>query len=89
MSVENNVCHYETSCKEGYGNIQHNGHYNPICSPISYMITYQNVTEEENNENNPESYDVESGAITILAPTRTGYTFRGWTPNNKIPQGST
>ena len=31
-----------------------------------------------NAENNPTSYTIESGAITLTAPTREGYTFAGW-----------
>jgi uncharacterized protein (TIGR02145 family)/uncharacterized repeat protein (TIGR02543 family) len=46
---------------------------------------------------NPTSYTIESAAITLNNPTRTGYTFAGWTGSNgttaqatvTIPAGST
>ena len=86
---ENNQCTYETSCKEGYEVDENEGKYNPTCKLISYPITYTNVTEEENNENNPDFYDVESDTIKLGKPTREGYTFRGWTPSSNIVKGST
>jgi uncharacterized repeat protein (TIGR02543 family) len=62
----------------------------------SYTITYE-LDDGENHADNPETYTVESGAITLAAPTKTGYTFGGWydnenltgTPVTVIPAGST
>ncbi len=45
-----------------------------------YSITY-NLNGGENNSNNPITYTIESPDITIKDPTRTGYTFVGWTTN--------
>ena len=73
MSVVNNVCHYETACKDGYEVDENNGKYNPTCKTISYSISYE-LDGGENNENNPDSYDVESPLITLSAPTKEGYT---------------
>lgn len=45
------------------------------------LITYELVYElggGVNSEENPESFDVTSGNITLNAPTRKGYTFSGW-----------
>ena len=60
----------------------------------SYTITYVNV-EGATNEN-PESYNVETGTITLKDPVKTGYTFAGWYTEaeftnkvTEIPQGST
>ena len=60
IAVEENACVYQTSCKPGYSNLQGTGTRTPSCKKEVYTIDYQNVTKEENNENNPDSYDVES-----------------------------
>jgi uncharacterized repeat protein (TIGR02543 family) len=44
---------------------------------VSYTITY-NLNNGTNSPANPESYTIESPAITLAAPTRTNYTFGGW-----------
>ena len=48
-----------------------------------YTITYdgldvEGVTNKEALGENPDSYHVESGDITLVNPERTGYTFGGW-----------
>lgn len=43
----------------------------------TYTISY-NLNGGINNNNNPNSYTIESDEITILNPTRDGYTFKGW-----------
>ena len=64
-------------------------------NPITYNIFY-NI--DGGTANNPTSYNVESDTITLNNPTKTGYTFAGWSGtgltgnNNKsvtIPKGST
>ena len=62
--------------------------------PITYTITYNlgggSVT------GNPATYTIETNTITLKNPTKTGYTFTGWTGSNgstaqttvKIPKGS-
>ncbi len=45
--------------------------------PITYNITY-NLNSGTNNPGNPATYTYESSAITLLDPTRDGYTFGGW-----------
>lgn len=48
--------------------------------PIDYTITYNELTEEEEEAiNNPTTYTIESDDITLNNPTRTGHTFKGWT----------
>ncbi len=47
-------------------------------TPITYNITY-NLNGGTNAEGNPATYTIQSTAITLSAPTRTGYTFAGWT----------
>jgi hypothetical protein len=39
LSVVSNACKYETSCKDGYSNIQNNGKYNPSCTANTINIT--------------------------------------------------
>ena len=57
--------------------------------PIEYSITYDlNDSEEypaQNASANPENYTIESGTdgkLTLAAPERPGYTFKGWTTEN-------
>ena len=45
----------------------------------TYRITYQNMGDAENP--NPDSYTYGT-AVTLEAPTRTGYTFGGWYRNS-------
>ena len=59
----------------------------------SYTITYE-LDGGTNAPENPASYNVETGTITLKDPVKTGYTFAGWysadnSPVTKIPQGST
>lgn len=42
-----------------------------------YSITY-NLNGGDNDASNPTSYTIESGEITLLDPSRNGYTFEGW-----------
>lgn len=54
--------------------------YTAQATPIAYTISYEldgGILAED--EINPESYTVESAPITLRNPTRTGYTFAGWT----------
>lgn len=63
-------------------------------SPISYKITY--TLNGGTVSGNPTTYTIESPAITLKNPTKTGYTFRGWIGSNgtsaqttvMIPSGS-
>lgn len=45
-----------------------------------YTITYNlNGGDTDSVQGNPTTYNYESAAITLTNPTRTGYTFAGWT----------
>ena len=49
-------------------------------NPIEYSITYKLAEGTlDNGETNPQNYTIESEDITLKNPTRTGYTFAGWT----------
>ena len=64
-------------------------------TPVEYDITYN--LNGGTVSGNPETYTVESEGITLNIPTRTGYTFAGWTGTDlsaasisvTIAQGST
>ena len=63
-------------------------------TPVNYTISY---TLNGGSATNPTSYNIETNTITLNNPTRTGYTFAGWTGSNgttkqttvTIPKGST
>ena len=56
--------------------------------PTIYNISY-NLDGGTNSENNPATYTIESDAITLVAPTKTGYNFLNWSNDGKIAGGST
>ncbi len=49
-------------------------------TPITYTITY--TLNGGTVSGNPTSYTIESNNITLNNPTKTGYTFTGWTGSN-------
>jgi len=55
---------------------------------IVYNISYD-LAGGVNNGANPATYTVNSATINLLAPTKAGYNFTGWTPASSIPSGST
>ncbi len=46
-------------------------------NPTVYHINYE-LDGGTNNAANPATYTIESNEITLLAPTKRGYTFNGW-----------
>lgn len=59
---------------------------------ITYKITYK-LAGGKNSSKNPKSYKVTTSTVTLKAPTRKGYTFKGWYNGSKkitkIAKGST
>ena len=51
---------------------------NAVWSEKEYTINY-NLNGGTVSENNPIEYGIEDDSITLINPTRTGYTFIGWT----------
>lgn len=49
---------------------------------VDYSITYDLANGEISQGSNPEKYTVEDADIILIAPTRTGYEFIGWTNEN-------
>ena len=63
--------------------------------PVSYTITYE-LDGGTNASENPAGYNVETGTITLKAPTKDKYDFKGWYKDGEftdeiteIPQGTT
>ena len=52
--------------------------YTATWTPITYDIT---LTLDGGTATNPATYTIESAAITLNNPTKTGYTFKGWKLN--------
>ena len=52
-------------------------------TPIVYTITY-NLDGGTNASGNPATYTIQSAAITLSTPTRTGYDFGGWYANSGL-----
>ena len=50
-------------------------------TPIGYNITYD-LGGGSVSSANPASYNIEASTITLSNPTKTGYTFAGWTGTN-------
>ncbi|MBE6132012.1 MAG: hypothetical protein E7180_01285 [Erysipelotrichaceae bacterium] len=62
--------------------------YTANWTPINYTISY-NLDGGTVNSANPSSYNIETATFTLNNPTKTGYTFTGWTGSNgSIPQTS-
>ena len=79
--------------KGSTGNREYTANFMPISYSIAYTLNDGTVATP-----NPTSYDVTSSTITLNNPTKTGYTFKGWSgtgltgDENKtvtITQGST
>ena len=51
--------------------------------PIVYSISYE-LFGGENGENNPTSFTVEDGYITLNEPTKEGYMFAGWYADEEL-----
>ena len=70
--------------------------YTATFNAIDYDINYM-LNGGVNNAANPTSYNIESSTISLLNPTKLGYTFGGWYDNaglsgtaiTSIPAGST
>ena len=97
-TIESNTITLATPTKTGYtftgwsiSAIPHGSTGNKTISanwtPTVYTITYL-MNGGTNAESNPATYTIESNAITFAEPTRTGYTFTGWSVSS-IPSGST
>ena len=55
-----------------------NRSYTANFSPITYTISYE-LNGGSVTTSNPTSYDIETATFTLTQPTKTGYSFEGWT----------
>ena len=77
--------------KGSTGNKTYTANWTPENYTISYTLNGGTVT------GNPANYNIETATFTLKNPTRTGYTFKGWTGSNgstpqttvQITKGST
>ncbi len=53
-------------------------------TPTDYTITYTNMTGATNHASNPSTYTIESAAITLQDPKKTGYLFDGWYTDKEL-----
>ena len=59
-------------------------------TPTDYDIDYElNGGELPSGQSNPATYNVETNTFTLINPTRTGYTFAGWTEGNGTTRQTT
>ncbi len=61
--------------------------YTALWTAEVYMVDYD-LEGGTNHSDNPDTYTVESGAIVLQPPVRTGYLFDGFAEGNAIPTGS-
>jgi uncharacterized repeat protein (TIGR02543 family) len=57
-----------------------------VWKTIAYAITYE-LNGGDNHSDNPATYTIDD-SIVLKAPTKTGYTFTGWTEGSTIAKGS-
>ena len=90
IDAQEGIMHYDTLTI--FGDINLHAHFSPEAYPVRYFLN-----GADNATGNPDSYTIQSGTLTILAPEKAGDVFIGWTGSNgdepqpalTIPQGST
>ena len=75
------TCKYTTTCDAGYTYQSGQNTINPVCVPATYKITYNYDGGTTPSSGVPSSYVFGTGATVNGVPTKTGYTFEGWTGN--------
>ena len=66
-----------TIAKGSTGNRTYTAHWTPVTYNISYNLAGGTLPSSH-----PTTYNIESANFTLVNPTRTGYTFAGWTGSN-------
>lgn len=73
---------YDTASKSVVGSISE--YCNKTLIKIEqYSITYE-LDGGKNSASNPASYTSKSDTVTLKAPTKKGYTFKGWYSDSKF-----
>jgi uncharacterized repeat protein (TIGR02543 family) len=75
VAARSGIMHYDTLAI--YGDVSLRADFLPNRYHIRYCLN-----DAENAETNPASYTVESGAITLVPPSKPGDVFTGWTGSN-------
>jgi uncharacterized repeat protein (TIGR02543 family) len=75
MEARSGIMLYDTLVV--YGNVELHASFVPEEYPVRYYLH-----GGENAEGNPSSYTIESGTITLGAPSKPGDVFAGWTGTN-------
>ena len=89
IEAQTGIMHYDTLTI--YGNVELQANFELEKYPVYYYLN-----GGVNAKNNPETYSIESGTITLEVPEKDGDVFIGWTGSNGeepqhdviIPQGS-
>ena len=89
IKAEEGIMYYDT--RTVYGNVELQANFELEEYPVEYHLN-----GSVNAENNPPTYTIESGSITLGAPEKAGDAFTGWTGSNgdkpqmdvTIPKGS-
>ncbi len=78
----NNVCTVKT-CETNYHK------YNNTCAADTYTITYYDGSQVVHPTGAPKSYAYGVGATINATPTKSGYTFNGWSTSSTISTSNT
>ena len=69
--------------KGSVGNRELYARWTAIEYEITYVLDDDDAHPAQNASANPEKYTIEDATITLAAPSRSGYTFKGWTTVNE------
>ncbi len=69
--------------KGSVGNMELYARWTAIEYEITYVLDDDDAHPAQNASANPEKYTIEDATITLAAPERSGYTFKGWTTVNE------
>ncbi len=69
--------------KGSVGNMELYARWTAIEYEITYVLDDDDAHPAQNASTNPEKYTIEDATITLAAPERPGYTFKGWTTVNE------
>lgn len=76
---------YTLSWDKAFSNVTGDMTIQAIWTPVVYSIAY-NLNGGTNGSGNPDSYTIESEAITLQEAVRDGYTFKGWFADTALTQ---
>ena len=71
------TCKYTTSCNTGYTLTSGANTRSPVCSPVTYTVTYNMNGGTGGPSNQTKTYNT-TLVLSTTEPKRTGYVFMGW-----------